>query len=104
MERSRTLSEFGDITYSRLLNRKDAVYAPIPIWLNDKTVSILSENGINLLYGHQRKAVEAVFNNDNVVISTGTSSGKSLCYQIPLIEMLLSDENASAIMVFLPKL
>ncbi len=100
MERSRTLSEFGDITYSRLLNRKDAVYAPIPIWLNDKTVSILSENGINLLYGHQRKAVEAAFNNDNVVISTGTSSGKSLCYQIPLIEMLLSDENASAIMVF----
>lgn len=100
MERSKILSEFGEITYSRIQKQKDAVYVPVPAWLSEKTVSILSENGINLLYSHQRKAIEAACNNDNVVISTGTSSGKSLCYQIPLIEMLLSDENAAAIMVF----
>ena len=76
------------------------MYVPLPVWLNEKTVSLLSDQNIHLLYRHQRAAIESVYNGENVVISTGTSSGKSLCYQIPLIEMLLSDENATAVLVF----
>ena len=94
------ISKYGEITYTEKQRQKDAVYVPLPVWLNEKTVSLLSDAGINLLYRHQRQALEAAFNNDNVVISTGTSSGKSLCYQIPLIEMLLSDEKATAVMIF----
>ncbi len=100
MERKQDLEKIGDITYSVTERREDAVFVPMPVWLNEKTISILSDNGIHLLYQHQRKAIEAAANNDNVVISTGTSSGKSLCYQIPLIEMMLADENASAILIF----
>ena len=100
MESSKALSRFGEITYSEVRHQKDARYVPLPVWLNPKTAELLSENNIHLLYAHQRTAIEAAFNNDNVVISTGTSSGKSLCYQIPLIEMLLADEQASAILVF----
>ena len=94
------LSKFGEITYAEKQRQKDALYVPLPVWLNEKTVSLLSDSGINLLYRHQREALEAAFNNDNVVISTGTSSGKSLCYQIPLIEMLLADDKATAVMIF----
>ena len=94
------LSKFGEITYSNLEPQKDALYVPLPVWLQEKTVSLVSNAGINLIYQHQRKALEAAANNDNVVISTGTSSGKSLCYQIPLIEMLLADERATAVLVF----
>ena len=100
MERKQELEKIGEITYSASQRREDAVYVPLPVWLNEKTVSILSDNGIHLLYEHQRKAIEAAANNDNVVISTGTSSGKSLCYQIPLIEMMLADEDATAILIF----
>ena len=100
MEQDHMLSQFGEITWLQTQAQKDAVYVPLPVWLNEKTISILSQNGINLLYNHQRKAVEAVYNGENVVISTGTASGKSLCYQIPLIEMLLSDEQSCAIMIF----
>ena len=100
MNTERELSQLGEITYSQSEKQKDALYVPMPVWLSEKTVSLLSANGINLLYRHQRKAIEASCSNQNVVISTGTSSGKSLCYQIPLIEMLASDENASAILIF----
>ena len=94
------LSKFGEITYTHMQYRKDAVYVPLPTWLNEKTVSLLSDQNIHLLFHHQRKAIESVYNGENTVISTGTSSGKSLCYQIPLIEMLLSDESATAILIF----
>ena len=100
MEFSGSLSGIGEITYSKIQPRKDARYVPLPVWLSEKTVSLLAERNIHLLYYHQRKALEAAFNNENVVISTGTSSGKSLCYQIPLAEMLLADEQSTAILVF----
>lgn len=94
------LSEFGEITYTHHQAKKDAVYVPIPTWLNEKTVSLLSDKGIRLLYHHQRKAIESIYNGENTLISTGTASGKSLCFQIPLIEMLLSDERSTAILIF----
>ena len=100
MQTEKLLSALGEITYKRIQPAKDAVYVPLPVWLNEKTCSLLSERNIHLLYHHQRKAIEAVYNGENVVISTGTSCGKSLCYQIPLIEMLLSDENATAVLIF----
>lgn len=100
MQSDNSLSKFGEITYNRLDKQKDAVYVPLPAWLNSKTVSLLSANGINLLYHHQRKAIESIYNSENVLLATGTASGKSLCYQIPLIEMLLSDDKATAILVF----
>ncbi len=94
------LSRFGEITYSKVEPQQDAVYVPLPVWLQEKTVSLVSDAGINLIYRHQRTAIDAAGNNENVVISTGTSSGKSLCYQIPLIEMLLDDERSTAVLVF----
>lgn len=100
MSKDKSIADFGEITYTHTIKNKDAVYVPIPEWLNEKTHALLSEKNIHLLYRHQRKAIEAIYNSENVIISTGTSSGKSLCYQIPLIEMLLSDENATAILVF----
>ena len=100
MKTEKELSSFGEITYSHTQPRKEAVYVPFPSWLNEKTVSLLSDQNIHLLYHHQRKAIESIYNGENTVISTGTSSGKSLCYQIPLIEMLLSDESSTAILIF----
>lgn len=100
MPEKNPLSKYGEITYQHTQKQKDALYVPLPIWLTGKTAALLSDQNIHLLYHHQRKAIEAVYNGENVVISTGTSSGKSLCYQIPLIEMLLSDEKSTAILVF----
>ena len=90
----------GEVTYSARNPGVEAQYVPLPAWLSGKTISLLSESGIHLLYSHQRQALEHFFNNENVVISTGTASGKSLCYQIPLMEMLNTDPKATAILIF----
>ena len=74
MEPKNPLAKFGEITYSETQPHKDAVYVPLPVWLNEKTVSLLSDQNIHLLYRHQRAAIESVYNGENVVISTGTST------------------------------
>ncbi len=100
MEEKQREESLGEIVYSRTVPPVEAEYAPVPAWLGAKTIHALNEANINMLYRHQREALEAFTNGENVVISTGTSSGKSLVYQIPILDMLSSDEDGTAILIF----
>ena len=53
--------------------------------------------GITSLYRHQAESLELVRAGRHVVVATGTASGKSLCYQLPLVERVLRDEKATAL-------
>ena len=53
--------------------------------------------GITSLYRHQAESLELVRAGRHVVVATGTASGKSLCYQLPLLERVLRDEKATAL-------
>ncbi|WP_159067671.1 DEAD/DEAH box helicase [Paenibacillus ihuae] len=68
-------------------------HIPMESWMRSKLESM----GINKLYKHQGEAVEAVRQGRNVVICTKTASGKSLSYNIPIIEKLVADPNACAL-------
>lgn len=57
-------------------------------------------HGITQLYTHQARAVSAMQRGQHVVVSTGTSSGKSLVYQIPIATELLDDAAATALCIF----
>jgi DEAD/DEAH box helicase domain-containing protein len=52
------------------------------------------------LYSHQATAVEHIRNGDNIVIVTGTASGKTLCYTIPVVEALLEDSKATMLFIY----
>ncbi len=56
--------------------------------------------GIERLHGHQRAAFDALRAGDNVVISTGTASGKSLCYQLAVLEEYARDRQSRALLLF----
>ncbi len=56
--------------------------------------------GIKELYVHQAQAVDAVRRGEHIVVVTGTASGKSLCYNIPVLEGLLSDPESTALYLF----
>ncbi|MCA0757015.1 DEAD/DEAH box helicase [Paenibacillus sp. N4] len=62
-------------------------------WMKNK----LRAMGIEQLYAHQGEAIQAVRQGRNVVISTKTASGKSLAYNVPIIEKLVSDSDACAL-------
>lgn len=62
--------------------------------------SALAAAGIERLYSHQVSAIEAIREGRNVVVVTGTASGKTLCYNIPVLETLLADPTAKALYLF----
>jgi DEAD/DEAH box helicase domain-containing protein len=56
--------------------------------------------GVRRLYTHQAAALDAVRRGENVVVATATSSGKSLCYQLPIAEALIARPEARALLLF----
>ncbi len=75
-------------------------YLPFPQWLNPKLVQSLNEMGIKGLYSHQSDALNRIQNGQNVVVTTGTASGKSICYQLPILNQLLHDGQSTALLFF----
>ncbi|MGD2078711.1 MAG: DEAD/DEAH box helicase, partial [Chloroflexota bacterium] len=73
---------------------------PLPGTLPPGLVEAMIDRGINELYRHQVKAINAVSRGENVVVSTATASGKSLCYTIPVLERLLLQPSARALYLF----
>jgi DEAD/DEAH box helicase domain-containing protein len=60
----------------------------------------LAESGISRLYVHQSEAWQAARNGQNVVVVTGTASGKTLCYNLPVLDKALREPNARALYIF----
>lgn len=61
---------------------------------------ILARAGYDRLYSHQAQALTALHRGENVVICTGTASGKSLCFQTPILAAVESDTDATALCIF----
>ena len=62
--------------------------------------SRLRGRGIDGLWSHQAAAVDALRAGRNVAVATGTASGKSLCYQIPIVEGIADGARDTALLVF----
>lgn len=60
----------------------------------------LKDTGIESLYTHQAESYDAVRSGKNVLITTPTASGKSLCYNLPIIEDIYHDRNVTALYLF----
>ena len=72
----------------------------IPDLVDLKLRNALIGRGIHQLYTHQADALEAVEAGRNVVIVTPTASGKTLCYNLPVLNRLLSEPGARAMYLF----
>lgn len=66
----------------------------------DPVLTAVRSRNIHSFYTHQAAALDAIHNNENVVISTMTASGKSLCYTIPVLSSLLQRPLARALYLF----
>lgn len=70
---------------------RPARYAPYPDWLDAGLRQALEARGILELYTHQRMAADRLHAGKDVVVATSTSSGKSLCYHLPVLDALLRE-------------
>jgi DEAD/DEAH box helicase domain-containing protein len=60
----------------------------------------LASRGITAFYRHQAEAIDAALRGENVVVATGTASGKTLAYNVPVLEALLAEPSAQALYIF----
>ncbi len=88
------------VTAWRQFPTRTARYAPTPTGLHPQAIRALQQRGINKLYAHQVSAIEAVARGEHVVIVSGAASGKTLCYNLPVLDALLRNEQACALYIF----
>jgi DEAD/DEAH box helicase domain-containing protein len=71
----------------------------IPAWLAPELRAALIGGGIASLYSHQLEALETAAE-ENVVVTSGTASGKSLAFNLPVLDALARDDRARALYLY----
>jgi DEAD/DEAH box helicase domain-containing protein len=88
------------VTAVRRLPAVEASYAPFPADIDPRLRAAFESRGITQLYTHQAEAFEHVLNGRQVVITTPTASGKTLCYNLPVLDRILKKPSARALYLF----
>jgi DEAD/DEAH box helicase domain-containing protein len=84
----------------RVLAPKPADEHPFPEKVSPQLSSLLRSQGISSLYEHQALAYEKVMAGENIAVVSGTASGKTLAYNLPVIDSLLKQPESKALYLF----
>jgi DEAD/DEAH box helicase domain-containing protein len=79
---------------------KDGVYKDIPDDVVPVIKDTLAKRGIKQLYSHQAESYSSVLAGENIVVVTPTASGKSLCYNLPVLQNLIKNPEERALYLF----
>ena len=79
---------------------REGEFAPIPASVAPAVRAMLEARGIPRLYTHQAQAVRLALEGKNVVVVTPTASGKTLCYNLSVLERITAEPGARAIYMF----
>jgi DEAD/DEAH box helicase domain-containing protein len=91
----------GDVlTAVRYFPAREAQWADFPGWLHGDLVAAYRAKGLQSLYTHQAAAAEAVHEGKNIVVVTPTASGKTLCYNLPILHAILENPDTRALYLF----
>ena len=90
----------GNITEWRVLPEKLPVYSDFPEDMDSLLKETMKVRGVEKLYSHQAESWKQIKEGKHVVVVTPTASGKTLCYNLPVIDHILNDKEARAIYLF----
>ncbi|PYM91205.1 MAG: hypothetical protein DME08_22600 [Candidatus Rokuibacteriota bacterium] len=88
------------ITALRQLPARPPVFVPLPTSVDPRLAEALRARGISQLYSHQAKAWALIEKGQHVVVVTPTASGKTLCYNLPVLQALLGQPDARVLYLF----
>jgi DEAD/DEAH box helicase domain-containing protein len=88
------------LTAVRQIPARDAKSRPMPGWVTSALSEAYRAKGIQELYSHQAATAELVQEGKNVVVVTPTASGKTLCYNLPILNALLESPDTRALYLF----
>jgi DEAD/DEAH box helicase domain-containing protein len=94
-------TEYRDqIAHLRKLPARPAIFGRLSTPLPPILQQLLAGEGIENLFSHQAQAVELLRQGKDVLVVTGTASGKTLCYNLPVVERILTEPGARAMYLF----
>ncbi len=96
----RNLASDASTTKHHVRPARRPVFGTFPEDLHPPLLDALRRLGIERPYSHQAQAIAAARRGENVVLTTPTASGKTLCYTIPVVERLLEDRGSRALYLF----
>lgn len=82
------------------LPAREAVFAEFPDFIDGRIKAAMERRGVRKLYSHQAGAISAINNGNSVVVVTPTASGKTMCYNVPVLNAILKDESSRALFLF----
>ncbi|GAC1619098.1 MAG: ATP-dependent helicase MrfA [Candidatus Acidiferrum sp.] len=88
------------LTAVRHFPAREAQWADFPVWVRDDLRAAYAAKGIRRLYSHQAAAAETAHAGKNAVIVTPTASGKTLCYNLPVLNSILENNDTRALYLF----
>ncbi|MGG3798754.1 DEAD/DEAH box helicase [Metabacillus fastidiosus] len=93
--------EFSEqIIHWQTMEAREAKTVPLPEIIDNRLKEALGKRGIHTLYTHQHEAFELAGAGKNFVAVTPTASGKTLCYNLPVLQQILKDEQSRALYLF----
>jgi DEAD/DEAH box helicase domain-containing protein len=98
--RSRADNPELHVTALRRLPAVAAQYVPFPALLDVRLRQTLESRGITELYTHQAEAIDHALAHRHIVVTTPTASGKTLCYNAPVLHSILQDPSTRALYLF----
>jgi DEAD/DEAH box helicase domain-containing protein len=90
----------GQVAHVERLPARKARYGSLDYPLPPALQAALRRSGADRLFTHQAQAINAIRAGQHVILSTGTASGKTLAYNLPVLEALLADPQARALYLF----
>ena len=89
-----------NITAWQEIPERSPVFEDFPINLDQRIRNVLEEMNISSLYSHQKAIWDVVESGHHVILSTGTASGKSLAYQLPILSRILKNSQSRSLLLF----
>ncbi len=94
-------SQYGpQVTGVHRVPARAAQYGEWPSQLDARIVRALAKRGIEQPYRHQAEAIDRILSGDNIVVVTPTASGKTLCYNVPVLQAILDQPESRAMYLF----
>jgi DEAD/DEAH box helicase domain-containing protein len=90
----------GRCVYRELLPARTPRYASLMEPLHPEVTARLRARGIDPLYAHQAAGIEALREGRSIVVATGTASGKSACYQVPIVSSVIEGRRDTALLIY----
>jgi len=88
------------VTAVQRIPPREARWTPMPAWVRSEIAGAYREKGIEQLYSHQAEAAERVRSGKNVAIVTPTASGKTLCYNLAVLNAVMENPDTRALYIF----